>query len=1246
MKKIRYTLFLVLALNFISSNVKAQIDTLFWFAAPWVTPDHDRNYPMAFRISSFGNPTTVRIQQPASTFDTTFTVPANSLFTKSLTHMIPQVESKPADAVLTTGFKITSDFPITVVYEFISDTISGGTGNNPETYSLKGQNGMGTEFVTPFQTLWNNRTLGGDVNGDGVVTQPKQFFTIVATENNTVVYITPRCAVVGGHPANVTYSITLDEGESYTCENITQTTNAPGQNLSGSIVVSTKPVSITVNDDSVNPSGGGGCYDLMGDQIVPTDVIGEEYIVNRGFLNAGSNESIFAVATENFTSVSINNGVTTTTVLLNQGDTYPYSITQALTYVNATKPIVLIHMSGYGCELGQAILPPLNCSGSDQVTFSRTNGQQFLLNILCKSGAEGSFTLNGSPALVPAAAFAPVPGTGGAWVGAQISFSPAQVPPGAVSIISNSTDLFAMGVINGGPSTGCLYHYMSSFIRRVYTNAGSDVTLCNGEPVINLNGTVEGGATTGIWQVLNGSGTLNNPTNLSTTYAPSSSDYAQGFLTFVLSSTGNCEPVHDTMRVTFIQSPIVDAATTPSYCKNNITDIPISATLQYAAGSTWTGGNGGAFANSGSLNTTYTPSPADLAQDTLVLVITSAGSFFACPNDVDSLYIVFTEPPVVSAGANQVLCSNTSSVDLSGLVSGPTNQGVWTTFAAGTFSPSSSQLITDYIVNPLDTANGTIYLTLTSTNNGNCNAVRDSIQITFVDVPMVNITSEDTVCANVGSVNISGLISSGYTPTWSTDGSGSISSPSSINTVYTVSPLDTIAGSIELYLTSNAGICPSQTDTLQLVFATPPVAFAGPDQSFCSNETIQLNGNVTGATNTGVWSSTGTGVFNPGENFLTTTYTPSALDVANGTIDLILTTTNNQGCNPDTDVLTVTFIDAPVADFLNTTECVGDNVQFNDNSSVSSGTISSWSWNFGDLGTSIAEDPLHPYTASGTFTVTLIAGSSNGCYDTIQKQITVNPLPIAAFTVNTPCEGSPVTFTDQSFISSGAVTQWDYDFGDGTAHGTTQIVNHVFNGTSTYNVILTVTSALGCSDTAIVPVTILTRPDAAFTMSPNPVLALEAVQFTDQSSGNTPIIDWYYNFGDSSGINQQNPSHVYANGGIYPVYLIVTDQNGCRDTAFSELSVALLPAVPSAFTPNGDGENDVFRVRGGPFEALNFRVYNSWGQLIYFSGDQNEGWDGTFKGEDQPMGVYTWTLEVIVTGGRVITKTGDVTLMR
>lgn len=640
MKRIK-KIIVVLALFLLKASISfAQIDTAFWFAAPWVTPSHDNNVPIVFRIATFGNATAVRVHQIAGTYDTTINIPANSLYSHDISWIVNTAETKPANTVVPYGFKISSDFPITVVYEVVT------TKNNPETFSLKGQNGLGTEFVAPFQNKWDIGIFN-PVN-------PFSQINIVASQPNTVIWITPRCPVVG-HPANVSYSITLNQGEAYTVQNVTeQESSIVGNNLSGTIIVSDKPISVTVADDSVWEQTAGGCRDLMGDQIVPTDVIGTDYIVNRGQMYDGTtmggtnpssfdaNEGIFIVATKNFTSISVNDG-SVTTFTLNQGDTKYFKIVNPLTYVTADKAIYVIQASGFGCELGEAILPPINCSGSNQVSFTRTNNQTFIINLLCKTGAEGAFNLSVNsvpvPGAITAANFTVVPGTGGAWMGGQITFSTSVIPSGSNCLLTNSIDNFAMGVINGGRTSGCLYHYMSSFLRRVYTDAGADLITCTDNLNINLNGNVSGGTTTGIWTTPNGTGTFTSPSSLSTGYILSGLDSTKNSLTFVLTSTGNCTPVSDTMIIYIKKSPVVNAGPDLTMCSNNVSAAALNGYFNYSSGATWSGGSGGSFGNSSAAVTTYTASPADIASGQVLLTLTTVGSVFGCPNTVDSMYI-------------------------------------------------------------------------------------------------------------------------------------------------------------------------------------------------------------------------------------------------------------------------------------------------------------------------------------------------------------------------------------------------------------------------------------------------------------------------------------------------------------------------------------------------------------------------------------------------------------------------------
>jgi hypothetical protein len=1028
MKKALNRLLLIILLVASSKSVISQIDTVFWFAAPWVTVGHAGNTPVVMRLSSFNNATTVRVRQPASTFDTTFVIPANSLVSESLSHLINQIENTPANTVLNRGIKITSNFPITVVYEIVS------SGNNPETFSMKGQNGMGLEFVCPFQT-----------NGINWAFTPtaKSQIDIVATQNGTIVWITPRCNVVG-HAAGVTYSVALNTGQSYAIENATNTTTVSGQNLSGTVVVSNKPICVSVTDDSVR--GASGCMDVMGDQIVPIEVLGTEYIINKGGLDQTSTppnfEGGYLVATENFTQITINDGAVST-VLLNKGDTYYYRTSQVLTYFVGNKPFYLIHASGFGCELGEAIIPPLNCAGSDQVSFTRTNTQTFILNILCKTTSTGNFTLNGNATLVPASAFTVVPGTGGLWSGAQISFTTGQIPVGVTNLLRNTNltdNLFSMGVINGGASTGCLYHYMSSFLRKVYTDAGIDKSICiPSTNTISINGAVSGGASTGIWTTTNGTGTFGNASSLNTTYTLSANDLNQSQIKFVLTSTGNCTPKRDTMLLNIFKSPVVDAGNGLTLCKNNVGAIPLNGSLQFAAGANWSSSGTGSFGNPGALSTTYLPSISDLSGTSLTIKLTSTGSLNGCPNKYDSLIINFTNPPVVSVSPDASACANNPTVAITGTVTGASTTGIWSG-GLGTYNSNNTDLTAVYVPTPAEIAAGSVKIILSSTINGNCNAAKDSLTITFTSAPGVNAGSDFSICKNNPSRVLSGVVGGPTTTGIWSGGTGTFTpNNTTLNSIYAPSASEIAAGSLTLTLSSTSnGNCNQVTDNVVINITNAPVVNAGLNLSVCKNNTASvLSGVVTGPTTTGIWSG-GSGSFNPGTSVLNATYTPSAADLSAGFADLYLSSTNNGNCNIVKDTVRIVFTNIPVVNAGSDLFICSNNIN-SALSGVVSGPTTTGIWSGGsgthNPGNSALTSTYTPSAAeltAGIVTLTLTSTNNGNCNqvsDIIQINFTPAPVVNAGLDLSV-CKNNPVT--SLSGIISGPTSTGLWAGGTGT----------------------------------------------------------------------------------------------------------------------------------------------------------------------------------------------------------------------
>jgi gliding motility-associated-like protein len=175
-------------------------------------------------------------------------------------------------------------------------------------------------------------------------------------------------------------------------------------------------------------------------------------------------------------------------------------------------------------------------------------------------------------------------------------------------------------------------------------------------------------------------------------------------------------------------------------------------------------------------------------------------------------------------------------------------------------------------------------------------------------------------------------------------------------------------------------------------------------------------------------------------------------------------------------------------------------------------------------------------------------------------------------------------------------------------------------------------------------ITVEPLPVAAFSSTSDDSLQ---VIFTDQSTG---AVAWLWEFGVGGTSTDQNPTHSYPAAGEYSVTLIITSAGGCVDSITSIVNAVeeiLQPVeLPTGFTPNGDGKNDVLHVLGGPFETVDFRLYNEWGHQVFISTDPDLGWDGTMGGKPQPAGIYVYTVIGTTIDGREINISGNVTLIR
>lgn len=363
-----------------------------------------------------------------------------------------------------------------------------------------------------------------------------------------------------------------------------------------------------------------------------------------------------------------------------------------------------------------------------------------------------------------------------------------------------------------------------------------------------------------------------------------------------------------------------------------------------------------------------------------------------------------------------------------------------------------------------------------------------------------------------------------------------------------------------------------------------------------------------------------------------------------GTYTVSLIVIDSQTCNiADTAYLTVIVYQDSIQaifDVEQTFSCDSLIATFINNSEVFDGTT--YQWNFGDGATSTAFEPEHVYTSPGTYLVQLIITNPASC----------NIKDTATFVINYSLEANEGYEVDASgclpllavfssnFLGADA---YYWDFGNGfTATGPEVI--YTFDSVGIFNVSLTVVWC-GIADIEVIPFVVEGFPDALFDSDPAIGLLGTDYTFINQSTGAVEY-DWYFSDGGYSA--EVNPVYSFGDLGSYEICLTATNASGCDDIYCRDIQIEYSGVVdlPTAFSPNNDGSNDLLLVRGFGIKDMVLKVFNRWGELVFETTDQDQGWDGTFRGKPQETEVYVYLLQVEFDDGKTIEKQGNVTLLR
>ncbi len=493
------------------------------------------------------------------------------------------------------------------------------------------------------------------------------------------------------------------------------------------------------------------------------------------------------------------------------------------------------------------------------------------------------------------------------------------------------------------------------------------------------------------------------------------------------------------------------------------------------------------------------------------------------------------------------------------------------------------------------------------------NKCTDSICVTVPNISGVNvsITSVTNVSCNGGNNGSATSAGSGgnapYTYSWAPTGGTNATASNLTVGRYTVT------------LTDNTGC----TDTaIATINQPPPVVVTVPGQMICIGQSATLTATATGGTApyTYNWIPGGSGQTITVSPTTTQTYTVEATDA--------------NGCNslPITVVVKVrpplTVIAGPPTSF-----CTGGSATIG--AVVTGGdSVYFYKWSPGNgITSSIKVSP----TVTTTYTVLV----SDACGTQQVKDsvvITILPPPVVNFTADTleGCYPLCVKFTNL-ITPVGSISSWSWTFGDGGT-SISPDTTYCYNSPGVFTVSLSVKSNNGCTASETIPnmINVYDHPHANFTFSPQPATILDPlIYFTDQSTDKYGIQSWFWQFGDpaNSTSTVKDPNFTYQDTGSYCIDMQVTNMHGCTDQIQKCLIVEPLFTiyVPNAFTPNGDGKNDLFTAKAVGIKTYEMWIFDRWGMQLYHCTNIYDGWNGKVQNGSGVMceeDTYVWLIKV------------------
>ncbi|MEX0965887.1 MAG: PKD domain-containing protein, partial [Bacteroidia bacterium] len=656
--------------------------------------------------------------------------------------------------------------------------------------------------------------------------------------------------------------------------------------------------------------------------------------------------------------------------------------------------------------------------------------------------------------------------------------------------------------------------------------ASGSTTLCDGQTV-NLNASTGIGLT---YQWLRNNSSIQSATSASYS-AGTSGDYAVR-----ITDSNNCQATSavETVTVNPLPSASISASGATTFCQGG--NVMLSAFA--GAGYTYQWRQNGSNISSAT-SSTYNAT----SSGTYSVEVNTAQGCEAISNNI-AVTVNALPSATASAGSATTFCEG-GSVNISANT-GTGLSYLWmrdgNTISGATSSSYSAGQSGNY--------------TVRVTNASGCENVSSAVSVTVNPMPFVAIASvgSTTICEG-DQANLIAIASGASNYQWLRNGSD-------ISGATSTSYSATDNGTYSLRVTTSQG-CSEVSNTVGVtrnVLPDSAITTSGP-LSFCPGGSVTLSASATAGVSH-QWQRNSSNI----------TGGTASTFVASSSGDYRMIITNNTtGCVNMSAVRSITVLDIPEASFTAMNTCLGDSVSFNNNSAAA-GTLS-YNWTFGDGNTSTAENPMHLYAAAGTYQVSLLVSSADGCMDSIAEMVEVYPQPVASFVANDVCDGESVNFSNNSSIPNGSIASYSWNFGDNSTSISSNPV-HTYAGTGTYAVTLTVTSLRGCEVQTTDSITISPRPVADFTAANE--CSGKLINFMNNSSSAGGGMTYNWMFGDGNASIDENPSHMYDEPGIYQVILYTYSNKGCMAADTMQVQVYALPEADFSATAVCEDEPTVF----------------------------------------------------------------------